>query len=247
MTTGRPILVTGAYRSGTTITGRMLATSPDLVYVQEPFNPFYFDVGVSELRFERLFEHVTPKNGTALEGAMRQLCDLEPNTEAALAAADSDELRRAAVARDEDWAAARATGRRALLKDPIAFFAAPWISSVTGAQVVVTVRHPGSFVGSLKRLGWQTAVGDLLGQPELVARRFPHLAESARAYKPVQAELIGQAATFWNLVYTTAIQYRDEHPDWLFVRHEDLSREPVLEFARLFHGLDLSFTDDARA
>ncbi|MEM8709373.1 MAG: sulfotransferase [Planctomycetota bacterium] len=247
MTAGRPILVTGAYRSGTTITGQMLATSPELVYVQEPFNPFYFDVGVSSMRFERLFEHVTLENGRALEESMRRLCALEPNTAEALAEADSEESRAAAQARDEAWGAARAAGHRALLKDPIAFFAAPWISDVTGAQVVVTVRHPGSFVGSLKRLGWQTAVGDLLGQPDLAALRFPHLVESSRAYQPVNAELIGQAATFWNLVYTTAIQYREERPDWLFVRHEDISRAPVQTFDRLFGALGVPVSDAMRS
>ena len=39
MSSGRPILVTGAHRSGTTWVGKMLALAPGVGYVHEPFSP----------------------------------------------------------------------------------------------------------------------------------------------------------------------------------------------------------------
>jgi hypothetical protein len=36
--------------------------------------------------------------------------------------------------------------------------------------------------------------------------------------------------------------YRRNHPEWLFVRHEDISRAPVGEFRRLYAELGLSFS-----
>ena len=110
---------------------------------------------------------------------------------------------------------------------------------------MVVVRHPGSFVGSLKRLGWQTAVWDLVGQPALVARRFPQLAEEAHAWAAKDADIIGQAAMFWKLTYSTAAQYREEHPDWIFVTHEDVCTRPIETFQRLFHGLGLPWTESS--
>ena len=97
----RPILVTGAYRSGTTITGRLLATADDVEYVQEPFNPYYFDPGVCSLRFDRLFEFIAPEEEGPRAEALRRLCALEPCTDVALQFATSDEERRRAVVREE--------------------------------------------------------------------------------------------------------------------------------------------------
>ncbi|HUH21151.1 MAG TPA: hypothetical protein VLZ09_04715, partial [Gaiellaceae bacterium] len=53
----RPILVTGAHRSGTTWVGKMLALAPGVGYVHEPFNP-RFSAG----RFDRYFTVVTREN-----------------------------------------------------------------------------------------------------------------------------------------------------------------------------------------
>jgi hypothetical protein len=53
----RPILVTGAPRSGTTWVGKMLALAPGVGYVHEPFNP-RFSAGC----FDRYFTVVTREN-----------------------------------------------------------------------------------------------------------------------------------------------------------------------------------------
>ncbi|MEM9382407.1 MAG: sulfotransferase [Planctomycetota bacterium] len=247
MSSTRPILVTGAYRSGTTITGRLLAASQEVEYVQEPFNPYYFDASVCSLRFERLFEYIRPEETGPRADALRAMCALLPRTADALLAARTTEERGRVLAHAGRWRAARALGRRALLKDPIAFYAAPWIHARTDAAVVVVVRHPGSFVGSLKRFGWQTAVWNLLAQPELVARRFPDLVEEARAWTSKDADVVSQAAMFWKLTYQTAAQYRDEHQEWIFVTHEDVCRRPLETFERLFGALGLRWTESVRA
>ena len=39
------------------------------------------------------------------------------------------------------------------------------------------------------------------------------------------------------------LKYRDEHPDWLFIRHEDLSQNPLAGFKNIFSYLELEFTD----
>ena len=52
MSSGPPILVTGAHRSGTTWVGKMLALAPGIGYVHEPFSP-RTPVGMSPAGFDR--------------------------------------------------------------------------------------------------------------------------------------------------------------------------------------------------
>jgi hypothetical protein len=42
------------------------------------------------------------------------------------------------------------------------------------------------------------------------------------------------------------IRYRQAHPDWVFVRHEDLSLAPLEQFHRLYDRLGLEYTEHAQ-
>src|SRR4051812_882111 len=57
----RPILVTGAHRSGTTWVGAMLALSPRVGLIHEPFNPLTAP-GVCPIPFDRFFRYVCADN-----------------------------------------------------------------------------------------------------------------------------------------------------------------------------------------
>jgi LPS sulfotransferase NodH len=55
----KPILVTGSHRSGSTWVGTMLATSPSVGYVQEPFS-LNHRPGIFSAKFDYWFrEHLT--------------------------------------------------------------------------------------------------------------------------------------------------------------------------------------------
>src|SRR4029450_5369381 len=66
----------------------------------------------------------------------------------------------------------RLRGRRALLDDPYAVFAAPWLGRRGGCQVVVTVRDPVATVSSWRRLGWTPRLAELLAQAGPVPGRL---------------------------------------------------------------------------
>ena len=57
----KPILVTGAHRSGTTWVGKMLALAPGVAYIHEPFSP-RTAAGLSPAGFDRYFTVVTEEN-----------------------------------------------------------------------------------------------------------------------------------------------------------------------------------------
>jgi len=140
---------------------------------------------------------------------------------------------------------ARLSGARPLVKDPIALLSAEWLAETFGMDVVVLIRHPAAFAASLKRLGWKHSFATFIQEgrvPEVVR---PYEAEiRQQAERP--GEILAQAALLWRLLYNAVDGYRERHPDWAFVRHEDASAEPVATFERLYAQLGLDLTPAAK-
>jgi hypothetical protein len=59
-------------------------------------------------------------------------------------------------------------------------------------------------------------------------------------------DVVDQAILLWNAIYDAVLRYRHRHPGWIYVRHEDLSRDPVSRFSDLFQSLGLKHTDSVR-
>jgi hypothetical protein len=141
----------------------------------------------------------------------------------------------------------RLRGRRALLDDPYAVFAAPWLHRRVGCQVVVTVRDPVATVSSWLRLGWRPRLDELLAQPALIRDRLGPWREELEAAvrdggPPGDVE---RASLLWRVIYGTVAGYRDEIADLEVVRHEDLSADPVPAFRGLYGRLGLPFGPEA--
>jgi hypothetical protein len=54
-------------------------------------------------------------------------------------------------------------------------------------------------------------------------------------------DVIGQAALLWKLIYNAVHATRSLHPDFLIVRHEDLSRDPIPGYRALYAALGLEY------
>jgi hypothetical protein len=105
---------------------------------------------------------------------------------------------------------------------------------------VITVRHPAAFASSLKRLNWPFQFEDLLAQPLLMRDHLePYRAQMEAAQTD---DIIGQSALLWNLIYATVHTTLTKNPDLIAVRHEDLSRDPLGEYGKLYQTLGLDFT-----
>lgn len=129
----------------------------------------------------------------------------------------------------------------ALLKDPFAVFSLPWFTERLNCRVVVTVRHPAGFASSLKRLNWPFDFKDLLDQPLLMRDHLePFRADMERI---ADDDIIGQAALLWKMVYQVVHADREKHPSILIVRHEDLSIDPVVGYAKVYESLGLAYPD----
>lgn len=138
--------------------------------------------------------------------------------------------------------------KRPLLKDPLAFMSSEWLYENLHCDVVISIRHPAAFAASLKvKKTWDFDFNNLLDQPELLTTYLADYRENIKKFAANQPDIIRQSTLLWNIVYSMVnlfqIKYRR---DWYFVKHEDLSIDPVNQFMALFKNLDLDFTTRVR-
>jgi hypothetical protein len=47
----------------------------------------------------------------------------------------------------------------------------------------------------------------------------------------------------WRIIHFTILQYQEKHKDWIFIRHEDISIDPLYHFEYLYKKMNLTLTD----
>lgn len=235
----QPILVTGAHRTGTTWVGKMLAANAETAYISEPLNVLHRP-GVLSAPFQHWYAYINHENEADYLPAFRELLEFRYHLRDEIRSIHSrkDFLR---MGRDLGiFTKARVFGQRALLKDPFAVFSTIWFAERLDCQVVITIRHPAGFAGSLKRLNWPFDFSDLLDQSMLMR---DYLEEDRAEMESIQADDIsGQAALLWRMIYRVVHATVNLHPGFRVVRHEDLSRDPVSGYRDLYQSLGLDFT-----
>jgi hypothetical protein len=131
----------------------------------------------------------------------------------------------------------RARGERCrpLVKDPIALLSAEWLADTFGMQVIVLIRHPAAFTASLLRLDWRFDFANFASQPALLDHDLAPFAAEIEAAARHRLDPVAEAGLLWRCLYATVDRYRRERPDWLFLRHEDVSARPVDGFSSCRH------------
>ena len=240
----RPILVTGAHRSGTTWVGKMLAADADTAYISEPLNVLHRP-GVFRAPVKHWYTYINGQNENEYLPAFHELLNFQYHTLLEIRSIRSrkDFLR---MGRDfHTFFIGNMHGQRALLKDPFAVFSAPWFAQKLNCQVVITVRHPAAFASSLKRLNWFFDFRDLLDQPALMQNHLEADRAEMESIKP--DDIIGQSALLWRMIYRFVHSTRSLFPDFKIVRHKDLSLDPVAGYKGLYESLGLTFTEKVRS
>lgn len=245
MNVHRPLLVTGSHRSGTGWVGEMLAAthSPRLAYLWEPFS-LRARPGICDAPFRYWFPYVCQENEAAFRGPVGDTLAFRYHP-----AAEFRSLRSAKdagrFARDW-WVTAEHRRRHAvpLFKDPIALFSSGWLADTFGMDVIVLIRHPAAFVRSIVRQGWDHPFGHFLAQPLMMRDQLASYEAEIRRFAEVEQPLIDQAILLWNLIHMQIRRFRDERPTWTFLRHEDLSREPMTAFRGLYERFGLAWTSE---
>ena len=234
-----PILVTGAHRSGTTWAGKMLAATADTAYISEPLNVLHRP-GVFKAKVNHWYQYICEENEGEYLTAFQHLLEYDYFL--------WDEIRSIRSRKDflrmgRDFLIfynALERGQRALLKDPFAVFSAPWFAERLNCEIAFTVRHPAAFASSLQKLNWHFDFKNLLDQPLLLR---DHLGLFREPMLSIAADdVIGQAALLWKIIYATVHKFRESHPEWIILRHEEYSLDPVNKYRELYAKLGLDFT-----
>jgi hypothetical protein len=243
MKESKPILVTGAHRSGTTWVGKMIAASPHVYYIQEPFNVDYPPrPGISRTRMQYWFTYISEENADQYYENLQDTLACRYNVKAESAALHSsrDVLR---MLRDSSYATySQYTHKSPLVKDPIALFSAEWLAQTFDMDVIVMIRHPAAFASSIKRLNWTHDFTHFLQQPRLMEDYLAPFAAEITDFAAHEHDILEQAALLWNIMYYRVSHYKRLHNDWMFLRHEDASMDPVRHFAYLYKRLGLDFS-----
>lgn len=240
----KPILITGSHRSGSTWVGKMIASSPKVHYIHEPFNvDFSPGAGISRSRFKYWYTYISEENEDQYYSALKDTISYSYSTFSALKSLRSPRAINKVIQEYLRFRQNRILKLRPLLKDPIALFSAEWIASRFNADVVVIIRHPAAFVSSLKRKNWQFPFSNLSHQPLLMEKLPEALRTDVIEYTNTPPGIIDQASLIWKICHFQISKYSSEHSEWMFVKHEDLSMNPVEGFSQIFDHLNLEFTN----
>lgn len=245
MSSDNPILVTGSHRSGSTWVGRMLALSPDIAYLHEPFNIGCRD-NLCTIGLDYWFAYLCDANASPYIDKLKDCLSFDiPLQRVFQITRNPKEVAR--VFRDylriKNY---RLQSKRPLMKDPIALFSAPWLASRFDMSVIVLIRHPAAFAGSMKKVGWTHPFGHFLRQPLLMDEYLAEYRADIEEFSRNEKDIVDQAILLWNIIHSVILRYRSEYPEWVFVKHEELSEAPLTAFRSLYDHLDLEFTSNVQ-
>jgi hypothetical protein len=237
----KPILVTGAHRSGTTWVGKMLSATPGVAYISEPLNVWHRP-GVLRTPTQYWYTYIYEENQEEYQVAFEEMLNFEYHTWLEFKSLRSikDVLRMG-----RDWGTfwtARRYSRTALIKDPFALFSCDWFADHLDCQVVIVVRHPAAVASSLSRLGWRFDFSDMLNQPQLMRDWLEPFQADMQKMIETNQDVIAQSSLLWRMLYRVTAEIIDKRSQYFIVRHEDLSAAPLAQFKQLYNALNLEFS-----
>jgi hypothetical protein len=220
----------------------MVGKSHEVCYMLEPFN-YHYGPGICNAPFQVHFPYITEENEDLYHDHIMQTVNYKYHFWQELKSVKSTWQLRCCLTDFLRFKVAKLKGKRPLFKDPIAFFSAPWLQKRFNFQVVVLIRHPAAFASSIKRLNWSHPFGDFLKQKELINGPLKDYRCQIEDYARKERGIIDQSILLWNIFYSTVLRYKEEHPDWQFLRHEDFSKDAAHSFEFLFKRLNLDFSE----
>ena len=240
----RNILVTGAHRSGTTWMGKIISSAKKVRYVQEPFN-----VAIKNYKspFLTNYEYLSDERTEAdLQQAHAYINSfIATNTLAPLKKIFTANTMQGAWYSLGDFFNRRT--HRTLFKDPLALLSAEWMSKEFNCDVLVLVRHPAAFVASLKVKNWEVNFNSIKRQPLLIKNHLQAYEEEIHDFAVSKKDIIAQGILIWNMLYHVVSTFQTNYAkEWLFIRHEDVSRDPIGAFKEIFEFLSLDFSQEVQ-
>ena len=243
------IYVTGVPRSGTTFVGKVLSLPLEVDYIHEPFNPQCGMVGL-----DRWYPYVRPTIDTdqmqSFHAIAKNLFSYDFKFKRYIPRRDpwQRKLVKSLVgSRGEFYlrlAKPNIFHRAAVIKDPTGNLLSEYLYHNFQVKPVIVVKHPLSFIASLKRVQWWVKTNWMIeNQPDLVQDYFSD--ELDFINREYDTSIEGSAA-YWRAAYKVMLTQASKHPDWQVITIEELSEEPIKVFQQLYQHLDLPWSDAVR-
>ena len=248
----KPILVTGIHRSGTTFTGKMLSLNKNIGYIFEPFNPEY---GLKY--FDKYFKYLTENNMTKLDyKIINNLINLKEAKYNKLKIYEQDSgikkiikimfrlLFKSKNNLKYRYIKYNPIIDRLLIKDPIACLSSEFLHNYFDMEVLVLVRHPLSFIGSIKKLNWDFNFDNFIIQKDLMNEQLFSFKNEIEEMNNNNVDIVKKGVLLWNCIYYVLYNYIKRNPQFLVIKHEKLSTEPIVTFKYLYEKLNLNFDQE---
>jgi hypothetical protein len=221
----------------------MIALSPNIGYVHEPFNP---NISVYRSLFDYWFTYVCDENQSVYYKDISDCLDFKyPFAKDIRTIRSPKDIVR--IGRDYlKLKKYRLMGKQALIKDPISIFSAGWLYNTFNMNVIVLMRHPAAFVGSLKKRNATFPFSHFLSQKFLMRDHLSQYREKIEKYTANPPDIIDQGILLWNIIHDVILRYRQKNSHWVYRRHEDLSKNPVDEFCKIYNILGLNYSDTVK-
>ncbi len=242
------ILLTGSHRSGSTWTGQTIAANGEVLYIQEPFNVFNKKYHKTPIKY--WFEYVSEEDSEEQQSKFREYLNRFTKFDLTRLREDSKNHSVSQYPRLVYGALRKNSFKRRLFKDPLALFSAEWLQQNMDMEVVIIIRHPAAFAESLKTKNWKHDFTHFIRQEKLMKGHLQPFEEEIKQFlqdEKRQDDIIEHASLLWNIFHHQIKYYQEKYPNWIFVRHEDLSRRPLTAFENLFKQLNLSFNRQVKA
>jgi hypothetical protein len=226
----------------------MLALSPRLNYIHEPFNPgIASNREICKVQFHHYFTYICDENESEYLEAIKQLLEGRYNLPGGLLSVRSLRGFAKTIGKWRKFTVQRSGGVVPLIKDPIALMSMDWLNRRFDMHTIVMIRHPAAFVSSMKRLGYASHPEKwALSQPLLMRDYLEPFEKEINALQKEKHGVIERAALTWKMHHYVISQYQKEHNDWCFLRHEDISQNPVDVFEQLYRGIGITFSPEIK-
>lgn len=244
MNKSKPILVTGSPRSGTSWAGQMIGQASLTHYVHEPFN-ISSNPCLCGVNFKYWFQYLSLGNYNEFRNHLEHT--IYPAYTGIGLFNTFAEMTRSRRIRPLLRYLKSYLSRRVLIKAPMAVFSAETLAHLFEMDVVVLIRHPAAIVSSYKELNWTHPFSHFLNQPELMEEQLAPFRHEIEDFVNNEYDIVDQIALLWKLIHYKITKYQETHPNWIFLRYEDLALDPIEGYRKIFHQLDLPFSDHTYA
>lgn len=242
------ILIAGNPRSGTTFVGKMLALNKSVQYLDEPFNAEFGMIGVKSY-----FPYISTKKPDEISLHNKQLVDdffsgksnfrkLDPKD----ASNKKQYIGRKIFGTKNNYQyknlfynPIKKTG---IIKDPTASLLSLYMAKEYDIPIIVVLRHPLATMASFKRLGMVHGINSLVSQSDLNKEYIKKL-EVVKNKDISSLSQLEHNCYHWLAINSILADFTELNRNFIIIKHEELSNNPIDIFRKLYDKVGLTFTD----